>query len=351
MTQSKIKSFVGKYLRRSNKPVAILLVASILFASFSLANINVIKIYDFEQVTTLITSATIDESTLKNQILDMYEGQMVDVEFEKTDDGYTAANIIRPVAVNITEDGYTVTELLMEGTVADLLEASGITLGEYDYIDVSINADVSTVSSLTITRVEYETNEVYEDIPYTSSTVGTTSLAYGVSSVSTTGSTGLKKFTYVSEIVDGEKVSTTLVSEEIVLPAVNEVIQVGLKVSNTVSNFETPSYIELDANGQPTNYSSVIYGADAAAYTASAGKNTATGVTAQPGYVAVDPSIIPYGTELYVVSADGSFVYGYAIAADTGGSLLNGTLDIDLFFNTVTECYSFGRQDVNIYIL
>ena len=55
---------------------------------------------------------------------------------------------------------------------------------------------------------------------------------------------------------------------------------------------------------------------------------------------------------MYIVSADGKYVYGYAVAADTGGFAYNGsgTL-VDLRFNTRGECYSFGRRTVNVYIL
>ena len=39
------------------------------------------------------------------------------------------------------------------------------------------------------------------------------------------------------------------------------------------------------------------------------------------GNVAVDPRIIPYGSKLFIMSADGKYVYGYGIACDTGGSV------------------------------
>jgi len=44
------------------------------------------------------------------------------------------------------------------------------------------------------------------------------------------------------------------------------------------------------------------------------------------GTVAVDPDVIPYGTKLYITSTDGKFVYGYAVATDTGIALANMTL-------------------------
>ena len=103
----------------------------------------------------------------------------------------------------------------------------------------------------------------------------------------------------------------------------------------------------LDDNGVPLNYSNVITGS-ATAY--SGDGTTSTGVTPRPGYVAVDPSEIPYGTKLYIVSTDG-IVYGYAIAADTGGFIYNSSTVVDLYYNTESECINFGRRNVKIYVL
>lgn len=71
--------------------------------------------------------------------------------------------------------------------------------------------------------------------------------------------------------------------------------------------------------------------------------STATGLKAQKGVVAVDPSFIPLGTRLYV---DG---YGYAIAADTGSAIKGNR--IDLCYNTLQEALSFGRRKVKVKIL
>ncbi|MCH8025311.1 MAG: DUF348 domain-containing protein [Chloroflexi bacterium] len=49
---------------------------------------------------------------------------------------------------------------------------------------------------------------------------------------------------------------------------------------------------------------------------------TATGVPVVRGIVAVDPSVIPLGTRLYVPG------YGYAVAADTGGGIRGNVIDL-----------------------
>ena len=40
-----------------------------------------------------------------------------------------------------------------------------------------------------------------------------------------------------------------------------------------------------------------------------------------------------------------------ALAADTGTALMDGIIDVDLFFNTYLESCLFGKRIVNIYVL
>ena len=68
---------------------------------------------------------------------------------------------------------------------------------------------------------------------------------------------------------------------------------------------------------------------------------TATGTVATEGRtIAVDPSIIPYGTEIVI---DG---HTYT-AEDCGGAIDGKTVDI--FFNTHEEALQFGVQEVEIF--
>lgn len=59
--------------------------------------------------------------------------------------------------------------------------------------------------------------------------------------------------------------------------------------------------------------------------------------------VAVDPSVIPLGSKVFVSG------YGYAIASDTGGAI-KGNI-IDLYFNSHEECMAFGRQNVTVSLI
>ena len=59
--------------------------------------------------------------------------------------------------------------------------------------------------------------------------------------------------------------------------------------------------------------------------------------------IAVDPSVIPLGTKVYVEG------YGYAIAGDTGGSIKGNKIDV--FFPTKAEAFRWGCRKVKIKIL
>lgn len=116
----------------------------------------------------------------------------------------------------------------------------------------------------------------------------------------------------------------------------------------TVSELKPSKDFKLDKNGIPVNYKKKITGT-ASAY--SCGTHTATGKRVKPGYIAVNPRQIPYGTKLFIRSSDGSYVYGYASAEDTGGFVKWGNTVADLFFWSESTCNQFGRRGVEIYVL
>ena len=70
---------------------------------------------------------------------------------------------------------------------------------------------------------------------------------------------------------------------------------------------------------------------------------TATGATPKPyRTVAVDPEIIPLGTELYI---DG---IGKVKAEDTGGAVKGNVIDLHVGYD---NCDQFGRQNREVYII
>jgi 3D (Asp-Asp-Asp) domain-containing protein len=66
---------------------------------------------------------------------------------------------------------------------------------------------------------------------------------------------------------------------------------------------------------------------------------TATGMPVGQGVVAVDPSVIPLGTRMYIPG------YGNGVAADVGGAIKGAVIDL---WMTPTQCAAWGRRTVTI---
>lgn len=245
-----------------------------------------------------------------------------------------------------------------KGTVKESLDYLGITLNNDDTVNYDLNSQVQDGMRLVVTRINYNERTDTEIIPYATVTIKTDKLNKGEKKVETAGVNGERIVLVREKIVNGLLEETVEVSEISKTEPIDEVILEGTheetivtSSNNTKSNTQSSSESsEVAVSGKPISYRSVLKGS-CTAYTSSAGALTSTGKVAQVGYVAVNPNIIPYGTELYICSEDGSFVYGYAIAADTGGALMDGSALVDLYYNTESECISFGRRTLCVYIL
>ena len=248
-------------------------------------------------------------------------------------------------------------------TVGDLIEEQGITLDEDDELSPVADTVLSHNLVVDVLRVEYVTRETKEEIPFTTEKVETSAMNKGTEKVSKKGVDGVKTSTYEDKVVNGVVESSKLVDETVTKEPVNEVINVGTLVKkattklgnnkiekngNPISEIPLPSKYSIDSNNVPIDYKYTIKGRGAA-YCIPGGI-TATGKAVKPGYIAVNPEQIPYGTELWIVSDDG-VVYGYAIAADTGGFVKRGYFTCDLYMNSTEQCFQWGDRGVTIYVL
>lgn len=287
------------------------------------------------------------------------EGQLVSLPTATVlKDGMTV-KITNAYHASVTADAVQQTLLLGEGTVKDALQKAGITLGENDEVSPSLDSALYDNVNITVYRVEYTERTVNETIHFTKKTEKSSALYKGQSEILQAGANGEKTVTYRDKIVDGVRVSSEAISETVLTEAVPQITAVGTKQKavavaslrnggTPISELTAPETLQI-VDGAPTQYSKIITG-KAAAYTASPGSKTASGRAVKPGYIAVNPNQIPYGSKLWIVSTDG-IVYGYAIAADTGGFVKKGKFTVDLFMNTEAECRQWGSRDVVIYVL
>ena len=215
------------------------------------------------------------------------------------------------------------------GTVADVLHELQLDTEKrvvYPAADCKIEEGMTIHILAPRSAVEHEDVQV----PFTTKLVPDPALAFGKTKVEKAGVPGKDKVTYAK--VPGPKGERKyeLARQRVMEPA-EEVVRQGIAQA-----------VWTPEGYKPYHYKIV---AEATAYTWGGGATGMTSVGLMPkrGIVAVDPRKIPYYTKMYIPG------YGFALAGDTGGAIKGHR--VDLFMDTLHECFQWGRRDVEIYIL
>lgn len=245
------------------------------------------------------------------------------------------------IPVDIKANGIQVQVLTAEDTIKDMLDAEGKALQEQgiDFdkeIDEVLPSLDSTISSDTnVQLVKVQTSDLVEKQPINFDTIveKNEDLDSSVQKVKSEGVNGAKQITYQVVYKDGVEVSRNVKSTKTILEPQNQVVVKGT------------GHIYASRGGGNITYKKKI-SSTATAY--SGHSSTATGrrpVRNEGGLstIAVDPSVIPLGSKVYV---DG---YGYAIASDTGGAIKGNKIDV--YLNSASECNSWGRKSVNVLLV
>lgn len=267
--------------------------------------------------------------------------------------------ISRAFPVTVVADGETYKLNMASGTVADALNKAVVTIDDDDIISASLDTALTSGMTIKVTRVEYKERTADEVLPFTTQKKNNANLYTDQTKTIRKGVNGRQNVTYKDKYVNGKLVESVKIKSVVTKAATERILEVGTKrrptVSAngiyTVSTLSAPSSLQIGKNGVPTSYKRVITGT-ASAY--SGGGVTATGKYVRPGYIAVNPNQIPYGTKMWIVSNDGSYVYGYASAEDTGGFIYwsgSSSTVCDLYFDSEGQASAFGRRGVTIYIL
>ena len=263
--------------------------------------------------------------------------------------------IRRGVGIMIDCDGELISTSSTHRTVGESLVENGYFIGESDYTVPSLESEVTDGMKITVVRVNENTEvrdniiafeTVYKDDP---------TLYKGDSKVAQEGVNGVERITEKVIFENGTEVSRTELSRELVTEKVDKIVLNGTKqrpvstpkAAAAKTKSSSPVKSAKKSNESIDGYKRVIT-MTATAYSAfgSGGGygKTASGMTAGHGVAAVDPSVIPLGTKLYVEG------YGYAVAADTGGAIKGNKIDL-CFEQSNSELMAFGRKTVTVYIL
>jgi uncharacterized protein YabE (DUF348 family) len=247
--------------------------------------------------------------------------------------------IKRAVNIKVLVDNQEIDLLSSEENVDTMLKAEGIELRKLDKLNLDKETKLTDGMKVEVVRVDVKELSETEIIAYSTVVKTNSSLPNTQKKITQQGKEGEKKTTFSVTYENGKEVIRKVVSEVVSKKPTEKIIVQG-----------TYPVMPISRGGDAVPYSKVVK-VKATAYSPTGGRSiafTASGrkaVRNPEGYstIAVDPSIIPYGTKLFVQG------YGFAVAADCG-SAIQGNI-IDVFFDTKREALNWAVKYVNLYIL
>lgn len=323
--------------------LALSMAATLMWLSTST---NAVYIRDGSELTLVYTTKEQPHEILEERGIITMAYDDVDFNGFGTDT-VAEINITRAFDVTLTVGGNTRPIKVTGGTVGDLLRDHGIAVEAQDILSHPEGMFLAPGDDIVYQKVSANERVVRETIPFETEYKGSTLIKKGKTRVIQSGRAGEREIIYRQTIVDGAVTEEELVSDVVLSQPQKQIILQGTADPISPLDFGVPT----DANGRPLQYSKVLTNQVATGYSAGKGAWGASGMDLFYGYVAVDYREIPYGTKMYIASPDNSFIYGYAIAADTGTGLIAGVIDVDLYYETYIESCLNGRRTVDIYIL
>ena len=270
--------------------------------------------------------------------------------------GVSEITVHRSHTVTVDNCGETVEVSATDETVAELLQRLNITVDAS--VTVSVPTEMETYNGLVITvsRTVVDTQTYTATIPHQTRYYYDYTLPAGTQKVLNEGHDGQMLCTASVVYVDGEEISRTVIEQTVITQPADTIISMGLGSDVVPTPLPADDLIITDTHiilptGEILAYSGTMDMLASAYNHNDKGCDmiTYTGTTVHIGTVAVDPRIIPLGTRMFIVTKDGTYVYGISTAEDIGSSIKNAR--VDLYFPTQEECFIFGMRDVTIYFL
>ncbi|HZJ84128.1 MAG TPA: 3D domain-containing protein [Syntrophomonadaceae bacterium] len=277
--------------------------------------------------SSIFFSSTVGDVLAKNQI-DLGEKDEVTPSLQTLVKKDTEITVVRAFKVKVVAEGKTREIISIPIPIKEAIDIAGVELGEKDIVK-TIPTELTTPNQeIEVIRVTEEEVILEESIPYETEKTVDNSLEKGLTKTINKGQDGLALNTVKVIYHNGEEVKREVIKSEIKSEPKNQVIALG-------------NITSASRGGQSFDFNQAMM-VQASAYTYT-GNRTATGKNPAVGMVAVDPSVIPLGSQLYIEG------YGYAVAADTGGSIKGAR--VDLFMEDRAQCLGWGRRNVKLYIL
>lgn len=267
-------------------------------------------------------------SFLKAQGITIAKGDRVQPSLSSPVSDGMQVVIEHPISVKLIDGRAEIDVVTYAHTVSQLLAEQNIALGVSDSVLPRLDAALQDGESVTIHRRETLVSAKTQAIPFQTIRQRTDQLYEGQQRVLTYGVKGLLEIKTTSVFLDGRQlhVETT---KSVQQKPVSQVVEVGTKprVNAVSSRGSSPGLIQRQITVVATAYVS--------------GGRTSSGTYAGPGVIAVDPSVIPLGTKLYIPG------FGIVHAEDTGGAIVGNRIDI--CFATEAQAEAWGVRTITIY--
>ncbi len=268
------------------------------------------------------------EQVLKDNGVVVGEYDLVQPALDASVQKNTNINVIRAFRVFVIADGQKKEIITPPVPIKEAIAEAGVTLGEKDLIKTIASELTQPDQEIEIIRVEEQQVQEEAILPYGEERTEDPTLEKGLSKTLRRGVNGRVLNTVRITYHNGQEVKREVIDSQTKVQPVNRIVAVG--------NITTVSRGSLRLNFKQALY------AQASAYTYT-GRNTASGTVPAVGTIAVDPSVIPIGSRVYIEG------YGFATAWDTGGAVRGNR--IDLFMEDRAQCMKWGVRNVKLYIL
>ena len=267
-------------------------------------------------------------------------------------EGTASITIRRAQNITVQYHGQTTAATTFGETAGELLHRLNLEVSGEDLVSHGLEEETYDGMVLRIDRVQTLCQSYSVTMPHETTRCSDGTLPQGTEEVLTQGQDGELLCTAEVTYINGEETSRRVLSETVTRMPVTEVIGVGAGpvrqkreapvISDgyiTLPTGEVLTYTHSDTV-RATAYTHTDQGCDAF---------TATGTVVHWGTVAVDPRYIPYGTRMFIMASDGSYVHGIATAEDCGGDIKGDRMD--LYMPTYEQCREFGRRRCTLYFL
>lgn len=257
--------------------------------------------------------------------------------------------VTRAPRVTLYDHGVPIRIATAGETVSQLLQRLDKMPGDGDVLSLPEDTRLADGMVLSLDHVEHQLEDYTAAVPFSTEYQQDTSAPWGEETVLSPGIEGEVRLTVEVEYRNGRQVNSRVLHQEPISPAQPRIISVG--TSEKEPGPEIHDRYILLPDGQLLTYTQTLV-VEATAYTGTgAGCTfvTATGTPVRQGTVCVDPAFIPYGTRMFIMASDGSYVYGIARAEDCRAGI--DGYRADLYLPTAEACAQFGRRRCTVFVL